>query len=51
MLRAVQEHCRAVGQVRMPIRTVGHYLKRWGYSPQLLLKRAYEQDPKAVVEH
>lgn len=34
--------------VKMPIRTVGEYLKRWGYTPQKPLKRAYEQDPKAV---
>ena len=34
--------------VKMPIRTVGEYLKRWGYSPQKPLQRAYEQDPKAV---
>ena len=32
----------------MPIRTVGEYLKRWGYTPQKPLKRAYEQDPQAV---
>lgn len=34
--------------VEMPIRTVGEYLKRWGYTPQKPLKRAYEQDPLAV---
>lgn len=34
--------------VEMPLRTVGEYLKRWGYTPQKPLKRAYEQDPKAV---
>lgn len=34
--------------VKMPIRTVGEYLKRWGYTPQKPLKRAYEQDVKAV---
>jgi transposase len=34
--------------VEMPIRTVGEYLKRWGYTPQKPLKRAYEQDPKVV---
>jgi transposase len=33
---------------KMPIRTVGEYLKRWGYTPQKPLKRAYEQDPQAV---
>lgn len=34
--------------VKMPIRTVGEYLERWRYTPQKPLKRAYEQDPKAV---
>ena len=28
--------------------TVGRHLKRWGFTPQKPLKRAYEQDPKAV---
>ncbi len=32
----------------MPIRTVGEYLKRWGFTPQKPLKKAYEQNPKAV---
>lgn len=32
----------------MPIRTVGEYLKRWGFTPQKPMKRAYEQNPKAV---
>lgn len=34
--------------VEIPIRTVGEYLKRWGYTPQKPLKRAYEQDPQQV---
>ena len=34
--------------VKMPIRTVGEYLKRWGYTPQKPLKRAYEQNPQLV---
>lgn len=34
--------------IEMPIRTVGEYLKRWGYTPQKPLKRAYEQDPQVV---
>ena len=34
--------------VEMPIRTVGEYLKRWGFTPQKPLKRAYEQNPKVV---
>lgn len=34
--------------VRMPVRTIGHYLKRWGFTPQKPLKRAYEQRPEAI---
>lgn len=34
----------------MPIRTVGEYLKRWGFTPQKPVKRAYEQRPKAVQQ-
>lgn len=34
--------------LKMPIRTVGEYLKRWGFTPQKPMKRAYEQNPKAV---
>jgi hypothetical protein len=29
-------------------RSTGKYLKRWGFSPQKPIKRAYEQSPKAV---
>ena len=28
--------------LEMPIRTVGEYLKRWGFTPQKPVKRAYE---------
>lgn len=34
--------------VRLPIRTVGDYLARWGMTPQKPAKRAYEQCPAAV---
>jgi transposase len=34
--------------IRLPVRTVGKYLKRWGYTPQKPLKKAYEQSPAAV---
>ncbi|WP_425436051.1 IS630 family transposase [Noviherbaspirillum humi] len=33
---------------RLIVRTTGKYLKRWGYTPQKPLERAYEQDPVAV---
>jgi transposase len=34
--------------IRMPVRTIGHYLKRWGFTPQKPLKRAYEQRPAEI---
>lgn len=46
--RAVKALIAQLCDIEMPIRTVGEYLKRWGYSPQRPLKRAYEQDPQAV---
>ncbi|HHP7244171.1 MAG TPA: IS630 family transposase [Elainellaceae cyanobacterium] len=46
--RAVQTLILNLCGVKLPIRTVGEYLKRWGFTPQKPLKRAYEQDPKAV---
>jgi transposase len=34
--------------LKMPIRSVGEYLKRWGFTPQKPIKKAYEQRPEAV---
>ncbi|MFQ5745488.1 MAG: IS630 family transposase [Acidobacteriota bacterium] len=34
--------------VRLSVWTVGRYLRRWGFSPQKPLRRAYEQNPQAV---
>jgi len=34
--------------IRLKVRNVGKYLKRWGYTPQKPLKKAYEQSPAAV---
>jgi hypothetical protein len=33
----------------MPIRTVGEYLRRWGYTPQVPVRKAYRQDPEEVA--
>jgi transposase len=33
---------------RIPVRSVGEYLKRWGFTPQKPIRRAYEQIPVAV---
>ncbi len=40
----IQQRCR----IKMPIRTVGEYLKRWGFTIRKPVKRAYEQNPKEV---
>ncbi len=37
---AVQQLIRDMYGINMPIRTVGEYLKRWGYTPQKPLRRA-----------
>lgn len=46
--QAVQEIIESACGLRMPIRTVGAYLQRWGFTPQKPLKQAYEQRPAAV---
>ena len=46
--KAVMELVKQETGLNMPIRTVGEYLKRWGFTPQKPVKRAYEQNPKAV---
>lgn len=45
---AVKELIRKRLKIDMPIRTVGEYLKRWGFTPQKPLRRAYEQKPERV---
>jgi transposase len=34
--------------IALKVRAVGNYLKRWGFTPQKPIKRAYEQRPEAV---
>lgn len=46
--KAVQELISQRFGIQLPIRTIGEYLKRWGYTPQKPLKRAYEQKPQVV---
>jgi len=36
--------------LELPIRTVGEYLRRWGFTPQKPTKLAYEQDPKRLQQ-
>lgn len=35
-------------RIKIAVRTIGDYMKRWGFTPQKPLKRAYERNPKAV---
>jgi transposase len=45
---AVQELIARRTGLRLSVWTVGRYLRRWGFTPQKPLRRAYEQDPRAV---
>jgi transposase len=47
---AVKELIRTRYRIVMPIRTVGEYLSRWGFTPQKPVKRSREQNPKVVEE-
>jgi len=47
---AVQSLIKKVSGVQLATRTVGEYLKRWQFTPQKPLKRAYEQEPAAAKE-
>lgn len=48
--RAVVELVKRLFGLDMPIRTVGEYLLRWGYTPQRPVKRALEQNPVKVEQ-
>jgi transposase len=48
--QAVRELIHQQVGIRLPIRTVGEYLRRWGYTPQKPVRKAYKQDPEAVTE-
>jgi transposase len=48
--QAVRELIHQQVGIRLPTRTVGEYLRRWGYTPQRPVRKAYKQDPKAVAE-
>ncbi len=46
--QAVGELIEALYGVRLTVRNMGKYLKRWGFTPQRPLKKGYEQNPAAV---
>jgi transposase len=47
---AVQQFLAERFELSVSVWTVGRYLKKWGFTPQKPLRRAYEQDPKAVQQ-
>src|SRR5262249_23056800 len=47
---AVRDLIKRQTQQDMPIRTVGEYLNRWGYTAQKPVKKSYKQDPKEVQQ-
>ncbi|MCL6646070.1 MAG: IS630 family transposase, partial [Dehalococcoidia bacterium] len=46
--QAVRALIKAYFGVDLPVRSVRNYLRRWGFTPQRPLQRAYEQKPQAV---
>ncbi|HXF46104.1 MAG TPA: winged helix-turn-helix domain-containing protein, partial [Burkholderiaceae bacterium] len=46
--QAVAELIRDRFGIELSARTMGLYLKRWGYTPEKPMRRAYEQSPAAV---
>jgi transposase len=48
--RAVQQLIQQELGIRMPVRTVGEYLKRWGYTAKRPRRHAKQQDPEEVQE-
>jgi len=47
---AVQQFLAERFELSVSVWTVGRYLKKWGFSPQKPLSRAYEQEPLAVKQ-
>ncbi len=46
--RAIAQLIKQFWGIDIPVRTMGDYLKRWGFTPQKPLKRAREQNPAQV---
>ncbi len=46
--QAVAELIRERFGIKLPVRTMGLYLSRWGFTPHKPMRKAYEQSPAAV---
>lgn len=48
MRRAIAQLIKQLWGISIPVRTMGHYLKRWGFARHKPLKKAWEQSPARV---
>jgi len=48
--KAVRELIRKECDIRMPVRTVGEYLKRWGYTAKKPSRHNRDQDPQEIKQ-
>lgn len=46
VMQLVEREC----GINLSVRGIGNYLKRWGFTPQKPIKKAYEQRPEAVKD-
>jgi transposase len=46
--KAVRDRSRQASGIDLPVRTVGEYLKRWGYTAKVPYRHARDQDPEEV---
>lgn len=46
--KAIQSAIYQMWRIEIAIRTIGDYMKRWGFTPQKPIKKAYERNPEAV---
>ena len=44
VMQLIEDEC----GIKLSVRGVGNYLKRWGFTPQKPIKKAFEQRPEAV---
>jgi transposase len=48
--QAVRDLIKQQFGIRLPIRTAGEYLRRWGFTPQEPVRKAYKRNPEAAAE-
>lgn len=46
--KAIQSAIYQMWRIKIAVRTIGDYMRRWGFTPLKPIKKTYEQSPKAV---